>query len=97
MQAERTITQGAIIGAYTAAMIVTRYHGPTNSRGSRVSAKLPSGVKVTLHWDHALNPYDNHAKAVCTLLEREGMETTREAHVSDNGNGYVFTMPVTRA
>ena len=90
------LNHDAVVNAFTASAITTTFHGPTNSRGSRVSAKLQSGAKVTLHWDHALNPFDNHAGAVVALLAKEGLDVRREVHVSDNGNGYIFTMPVDR-
>ena len=42
--------------------IITKFHGPTNVRGSRVSATAEAG-KITLSWDHALNSDDNHKAA----------------------------------
>lgn len=51
--------------------IITKYHGPTNARGSRVSAKADAG-KVILNWDHALNADDNHAAAARALACRLG-------------------------
>lgn len=51
--------------------IVTKYHGPTNSRGSRITASAFAG-RVTVHYDHALNPDQNHAKAAEALVRKLG-------------------------
>ncbi len=49
--------------------IRTKYHGPTNSRGSRVTASCERG-KLTVSWDHALNPENNHRRAVAMMLAK---------------------------
>jgi hypothetical protein len=46
--------------------IRTRYQCPTNTRGSRVSAKCEAG-QISIPWDDALNPEENH-KAACNAL-----------------------------
>jgi hypothetical protein len=51
--------------------IRTRYHGPTNSRGSRIIAKCGGG-SVVMPYNHALNLDGNHAAAAQMLLERMG-------------------------
>lgn len=51
--------------------IQTRYHGPTNSRGSRVSARCDAG-RVTIGWDDRLNIEENHAAAAAKLCARFG-------------------------
>jgi len=43
--------------------IRTRYHGPTDTRGSRVSATTVTGKRVYVPWDHALSIDDNHNAA----------------------------------
>lgn len=47
--------------------IRTRYHGPTNARGSRISATTISGRRVYVPYDHALNTVDNHTAAARKL------------------------------
>lgn len=42
--------------------IVTKYHGPTDTKGSRVSATAAAG-KRWFDWDDALNPEENHCGA----------------------------------
>lgn len=77
--------------------IVTKYHGPTNYRGSRISAKAEAG-RVSLPYDHALDAGDNHKKAAQALADRYGwtVEKGYPALVGGAlpGNaGYVFVMP----
>lgn len=51
--------------------ITTKFIGPTNFRGSRVKASAEAG-SVTLSWDHALNPDQNHAAAAKALRDKFG-------------------------
>ena len=46
--------------------IVTEYRGPTNTRGSRIIVRAEAG-RMTIPWDHALNPDENHRRAVETF------------------------------
>lgn len=39
--------------------ILTRYHGPTNVKGSRISARYAGG-SIVRGYDHALNLNQNH-------------------------------------
>ena len=56
----------------TGPVIITRYLGPTNCRGSRVKAthKRDSEVtwQATVSWDHALDSEANHEAAAQQLL-----------------------------
>lgn len=52
--------------------IITKYLGPTNSRGSRVKATSYSG-SVTIPWDHALDAEQNHFLAVQAFCAKHGM------------------------
>jgi hypothetical protein len=50
--------------------IVTKYIGPTNTRGGRIKASCQAR-SIIAPWNHALNPYANHlaaAKALATKL-----------------------------
>lgn len=49
--------------------IVTNYHGPTNARGSRVTATAQAG-RLTIPWDHSKNRDDNHRAAALALARR---------------------------
>lgn len=42
--------------------IITKYIGPTNTRGARIAASAAAG-RIYLDWDDALNADDNHALA----------------------------------
>jgi hypothetical protein len=49
--------------------IVTRYHGPGNVRGTRVSATAAAG-RIYLDWDHALNQDENHKLAARLFAQK---------------------------
>jgi len=55
-------------------IIETRFLGPTDRRGSRVSAvcKRDSdrAFRKTVNWRHDLNPTDNHRAGAEALMER---------------------------
>jgi hypothetical protein len=51
--------------------IVTKYHGPTNSRGSKVSATSQAG-RVYFTYDHALTTDENHHAACRKLASAMG-------------------------
>lgn len=53
--------------------IVTKYHGPTNTRGSRISAEAEAG-KIFVGYDDALNSEDNHKLAALALIKKVGWE-----------------------
>ena len=46
--------------------IETRFHGPTDTKGSRYSATADAG-RVYVHADDALDPLGNHVKAAAAL------------------------------
>ena len=48
--------------------IVTKFIGPTNTRGARVKATLPSGKSVTVSWDHRSE--DNHREAAIACAQK---------------------------
>lgn len=50
--------------------IITKFIGPTNTRGSRVKASTASGLTMTLGWDHALDSDENHQRAAIALATR---------------------------
>lgn len=54
--------------------IRTRFHGPTNIKGPRISAKCAAG-SITLGWDYALNSEENHKRACDALLLKLGWLT----------------------
>lgn len=53
--------------------IITRYAGPTNTRGSRIIANV-YGKRVTFPWDHAESIEDNHAMAAVYAARKTGWD-----------------------
>jgi hypothetical protein len=49
--------------------IITKYIGPSNTKGSRIKATAAAG-SITLHLDHALSTEENHAKAAEALANK---------------------------
>lgn len=70
--------------------ITTRYHGPTDRRGSRVSAVSASGHRITLQWDDALNTDENHTAAAATLARRLGWSGDWHGGALGTGDGFCF-------
>lgn len=82
--------------------ISTRYHGPTNTRGSRITADDGDGNRITVSYNDALNQQDAHASAACALCRKMGWETlsyspesrkegiTGELIAGATKDGYVF-------
>lgn len=73
--------------------IETKFIGPTNFRGSRVKAVCRDSMneapmQVTLDWDHALDSYENHARAAIALCDKMGW--TAKLVGGSTVNGYVF-------
>ena len=70
--------------------IVTKYLGPTNSRGARVKATCQAGSK-TIPWDDALDVDANHDKAALALARQLGwsMRFYRGGAPDGSGNCYV--------
>ena len=51
--------------------IITKYHGATNTKGSRISAMTMSGAKrVYVSYDHGLRIDENHAAAAHELMRQ---------------------------
>lgn len=79
--------------------IETKYIGPSNTRGSRVSAKTTNSKpttgkpeRLTLSYDHGLDSIGAHLKAAQALAQREewpGIWTL----VGETERGYLFARP----
>lgn len=70
------------------ASIKTRYLGPTNYRGSRVSVTDDGGFdnkarRLIVGWDHELNTTGNHAAAASAWIEK--FIDLPDAHLADVG------------
>ena len=51
--------------------LVTVYRGPTNTRGSRISARCDA-KRIVVAYDYALNVSENHAAAAAALAAELG-------------------------
>ena len=70
--------------------IETKYLGPTNYRGSRITAKAPAG-KVTLEWNYELSTEENHVEAAKALANK--FEWNYDEMVTGAlGNSYVHAL-----
>ncbi len=80
--------------------IETRFHGPTNFRDSRVSARVMEGArpgspirKTTVSWDHGMDSRQNHERAALALIRKLGWTKTAgygDWIIGDTRTGYVF-------
>jgi hypothetical protein len=69
--------------------IVTKYHGPTNNRGSRITASDEDGNRVTISYPYELSDEACHraaADALCAKMNWRGSLIGGSLK-----NGYVFT------
>jgi hypothetical protein len=68
--------------------IFTKYHGPTNYKGSRISASDSDGNRVTISYPYKLSGEAVHRKAAEALCIK--MNWTGELIAGGTKNGYVF-------
>ena len=71
--------------------IVTKYHGPTNTRGARVSAKARAG-KVWVSWEDALDVEGNHKAAAFALARRYEWFGSWVGGANPDGTGNTYCM-----
>lgn len=62
--------------------IQTKYHGPTNSSGARISAKC-SAKRIVLPWDHSLDADGNHKSAAAELIKRLDWDVRQDGSKRD--------------
>lgn len=75
---------------YMCQAIQTKYHGPTNRIGARVSARCDAG-RIMVSWDNKLNADGNHRKAAETLAAKLGW-TQKLVGGGLPGGGYAFVL-----
>jgi hypothetical protein len=72
--------------------IVTKYLGPTNTRGARVKATAQAG-SVTVPWNHEWGVDRNHAFAASELVKRYGWPSGPWVHgAAPDGSGNVYVL-----
>lgn len=69
--------------------IFTKYHGPTNFKGARISASDSDGNRVSLSYPYELSAEACHRKAAEALCTK--MNWTGNMTAGGTKNGYVFT------
>ena len=57
--------------------IVTKYHGPTNTRGSRITAKWGS-TRLTLPRDYSVDSEIDHERAAAAIINKAWKNETAE-------------------
>ena len=73
------------------AAIVTRYHGPTNTRGARVSARMAGAPTAWIPYPHELSGLDVYAAAAAVQMARAGWPVGCPMAVGGMPDGgYVF-------
>ena len=70
--------------------IVTKFHGPTETRGSRYTATDSDKNSVTVSVDYALNGEGNHNAAALALCRKMGWVGMLVRGRLAKGNVYVF-------
>lgn len=78
----------------TAPVILTRYLGPTDTRGSRIKATAGGGSSVTVAWDHAADVGDNHAAAAAALAGKLWGDNCRLTGGCCRDGSYAFTVKI---
>jgi hypothetical protein len=68
--------------------IVTKFHGPTNTKGSRVSARCEA-KRILVSWDHRLHSDGNHVAAAKALASQLGWEGPWYGGCIDGGYTFV--------
>lgn len=71
--------------------ILTKFHGPTNTKDSRISATDCDGNKVTISKDHRLGLCAGHAAAAIALCNKMGWGGVMVQGALKNGFAFVFT------
>lgn len=70
--------------------IMTKYHGPTNRRGSRISARDCDGNKATISFPYELNDEGRHRKAAAALCEKMHWSGAAEMIGGGTSDGWAF-------
>jgi hypothetical protein len=73
--------------------IITKFIGPTNTRGSRIKATCEAG-HITIPYPHAENTGTAHRMAAQALVDKLGWTTTNYGPLvgggTPDGTGYAF-------
>jgi hypothetical protein len=70
--------------------ITTKYHGPMNTRGSRISASDCEGNRISISYPHELNSTKAHRKAAQTLCDKMAWPWPMVGGHTKDGMVFVF-------
>lgn len=70
--------------------ITTKYHGPTNTRGSRISASDSDGNRASIPYPRELSGDDCHALAAAALCKKMGWTGKLISGGTSRGVVFVF-------
>ncbi|MCE2892016.1 MAG: hypothetical protein LW848_12970 [Hyphomonadaceae bacterium] len=71
-------------------VILTKYLGPTNTRGSRIKVTTFSG-SIIVNWDHQFSQAENHTLAAHALIKKRGWDNLRfHGGLLPDDTGYAF-------
>ena len=70
--------------------IVTRYKGPTNTRGSRVYASDGDGNRTSISYPYELSGEAVHKEAAVALCKKMGWDTNLLGGATKDGYAFVF-------
>ena len=73
------------------AAIVTKFAGPTNTRGSRIIATCQAGRKM-VEYDHSLGTLENHGAAAKKLAEKVNWHGLWIGGGLPSQDGYVWVL-----
>jgi hypothetical protein len=72
--------------------ISTKYHGPSNTRGSRITADDGDGNRITVSYDHSASMgAEVHSKAAIALCRKMNWDGELIAGATDKGYVFVFS------
>lgn len=70
--------------------ILTKYHGATNTKGARITARMVGVKTVTLPYPYEMNGRAAHTAAACAMMARAQWPVNADYVVGDIPQGYVF-------
>lgn len=70
--------------------IVTKYHGPTDTRGARITADDGDGNRITISYPYELSGEDVHRKAAEALRDKMGWTGNLIGGATKDGYAFVF-------
>jgi len=70
--------------------ITTKYLGPTDTLGSRISATATGGQRIVVSRDYGLNTYNNHAAAMVALCRKLNWKGKLQGGDTKTGTVWIF-------